>query len=1067
MAAENPIRLSLKADFRYFHEPLTDDFIVPWSVGRTGIVRELADRIMFSCGGAFLLSGMRGVGKTTFVRHAMHTIRSEHDRYAASIGPFELLDVWLNLARPIEPIQLLHLLIRHLYLRLKETGIVPRLNPELQKDLSTAFLRTSFEISSRSLSNEERGRGMEVGMGKAPWLGIEFLGKISSSYKHSHSDEEALKYLPYDETAAEFELLNFSRRLLTGINPPVSRWQRLTRWIRSPHPAAHTAVKVVFVLDELDKLESLAGSEKSSSPLTPILQSLKTALSASGMSFVFIGGKEAEEKMLEDVSHGDSIYESIFSYNLYLPCLWADQDELMGRSLALKKGEDPQGNAKTVGLYLRYKGRGIPRRTWRELNKYVNWLPGFPAITLELAHVRYMKVFAKLETSLQEDELFAAGGAMKDEVRVDRKRLFFYYIADWILSRERETFSQNEVTDIVNVLNLGGSLKPVDAERIARSTIRLLQSRAFIERADQSAVRLSTLVDHELYRVCPWVLRALEGLPERQPTLSGPDEIPRSSPSARLAQIGQYIVIEEIGSGGTSNVYKVRHPSSEKYFAAKILRPEMNSSQTVRAFFQREIDSTRILKHPGIISIYDSGQEDGRPYYIMDLLDGISLGSLLDSLKTLEIGLACRIARSVAKIAQEIHSKGFFRLDIKPNNIFLTRTGEVVLLDLGILMSANTASVELESDNRPIGTIGYMAPEQIVNPRSVDSRIDIYSVGMVLYECLVGELPFPLEDPLRWAGLANEVPLLTARVPVPGDLALVVSRMVAREPNSRYPSMADVESNLRVFAGSNAEPMVRVIEACKSTRATSRQATEIPVSVSFDAPPAWVPPPVPTGSPALVESAPSPHAPPVDTLSAAPTPAAASAPSVPHPPEARPITRVPLQPRSSEEAESHDLFEIRSADRLRQEAALNRLSSLTGTPQLLFDFLANICIWCGPGAVARSISMDRPNLILGRNASQVDFPLTDPSISRQHAVFHVKATADGRKLIYVEDLSSKSGTTINHVSLDYDSLGMKKLFDGDLLRVGACDIRIHVLPMDRTIISEREFKGEATATQFS
>jgi hypothetical protein len=168
MAAPSSIRLPLKRDFRYFHEPLTDEFIVQWAVGRTNIVRELADRVMFSCGGAFLLSRMRGVGKTTFVRDAMHAIRSERDRYAASIGQFELLDVWLNLARPVKPIQLLHLLIRHLYLHLKETGILPRLNPELRRDLSTAFLRTSFEISSRSLNRDERSRGMEVGMGKAP-----------------------------------------------------------------------------------------------------------------------------------------------------------------------------------------------------------------------------------------------------------------------------------------------------------------------------------------------------------------------------------------------------------------------------------------------------------------------------------------------------------------------------------------------------------------------------------------------------------------------------------------------------------------------------------------------------------------------------------------------------------------------------------------------------------------------------------------------------------------------------------------------------------------------------------
>lgn len=1062
MAQENSVRLPLKPDFRYFHEPLSNDLIVNWSVGRADIVRELADRVMFSCGGAFLLSGMRGVGKTTFVRHAMHTIQNQKERYAASIGPFELVDVWLNLARPVEPIQLLHLLIRHLYLRLKESGILTRLNPELQKDLSTAFLRTSFEISSRSLNSNERNRGMEAGFGKAPWLGIEFLGKISSSYKQSHSDEEALKYLPYDDKAAEFELLNFSRRLLTGIEPPVTRWQRLMQRLRGPR-AAHVAVKVVFVLDELDKLDSPAGAERSASPLAPILESLKSVLSASGMSFIFIGGKEAEEQMLEDVSHGDSIYESIFSYNLYLPCLWADQDQLMQRSLALKEGDDPQGNARTVGLYLRYKGRGIPRRTWRELNKYVNWQPGFPALNLELAHIRSMKIFAKLETGLQEDELFAAGGGMKDDVRVDRKRLFFYYIADWILSREHETFSQNGVIDIVKLLNLGGSLTTVEAERIARNTIRLLLSRAFIEQANQSAVRLSTLVERELYCVSPWVLRALQGLPERPPTLVDVDQAQRPAALNKLAQIGKYLVVEEIGSGGTSNVYKVRHASQERYFAAKILRPEMMASQTVRDFFKREVESTRSLKHSGVVSVYDSGEEGGRPYYIMDLLDGTTLGTMLDALKRLDLSVACRIARYVARISHEIHSRGFFRLDIKPNNIFLTRSGEVKLLDLGILITADTTTLEPASENRTIGTIGYMAPEQILSPLAIDPRVDIYSLGMVLYECLVGELPFPLDDPMGWAGLAKEVPPLKSRVAVPDDLATIVARMVSRDRDHRYDTMAQVEADLRVFAASNADSMIRAIESCKSTGAKSRQATiiglppEMPVGVDFTAPDTWFPPTAPTGvaTSGIRPAAASPSS----NIPDLPYPAAPAASAEALQPGSAP----PLPLNFMQEAEKAELRNLRSTSRIRQEAALKRLSALSGTPQLLFDFLTNVCIWCGPREVVRSVSMDRTNLILGRNASQADFPFEDPTISRQHVVFHFTTDTNGQKLVFCEDLSSASGTTVNRVSPDHESLGMKRLADGDLLHVGARDIRIHMLARDRTVVDDYTLSEDEAA----
>lgn len=157
-----------------------------------------------------------------------------------------------------------------------------------------------------------------------------------------------MKYLPYDERAAEFEILTFSRRLFTGVEPSVSFWQRCLRRIRNLG-YTNTSVKVVFVLDELDKLEWVAGADKVP-PLTPILQSLKTVLAASSMSFIFIGGKEAEEQLVEDVSHGDSIYESIFSYNLYLPCLRTDQEKIMERCRGRRCG--PKGlSASTAESY--------------------------------------------------------------------------------------------------------------------------------------------------------------------------------------------------------------------------------------------------------------------------------------------------------------------------------------------------------------------------------------------------------------------------------------------------------------------------------------------------------------------------------------------------------------------------------------------------------------------------------------------------------------------------------------------------------------------------------------------
>src|SRR5262249_52560084 len=130
---------SIKRDFRYFHEPLTGMAMYDWIVGRRTHAKILADRLMYSKGGAFLITGYRGVGKTTFVHCALELIRSQRESYANTRGKFELLDVWINLSRPIQASQLMHLIIRHLYLRLKETGLLPKLDPDLKEEFEVAF----------------------------------------------------------------------------------------------------------------------------------------------------------------------------------------------------------------------------------------------------------------------------------------------------------------------------------------------------------------------------------------------------------------------------------------------------------------------------------------------------------------------------------------------------------------------------------------------------------------------------------------------------------------------------------------------------------------------------------------------------------------------------------------------------------------------------------------------------------------------------------------------------------------------------------------------------------------
>jgi Cdc6-like AAA superfamily ATPase len=285
--AEAGDRYRIRRDFRYLHEPITEDASASWVVGRSERAQELADRIMLSRGGAFLVSGLRGVGKTTCVRYAINLIRLGRDRFRRLGEDTELVDVWINLGRPLEPVQLLHHLIRHLYLRLKEMRLLPRLDPGLREDLQTAFMRTSFEISSRSLAGEESTDRAELGIGTAKWLGLDFASKLSSSHKRSQSEEEALKYLPYDEKAAEFEILSLSRRLTHGAEDRDTPWQRWWKRIRHA-PRSVLRAKVVFVLDELDKLDARK-LDAHGSRLDPVLQALKSVFTGSGFSFIFIG----------------------------------------------------------------------------------------------------------------------------------------------------------------------------------------------------------------------------------------------------------------------------------------------------------------------------------------------------------------------------------------------------------------------------------------------------------------------------------------------------------------------------------------------------------------------------------------------------------------------------------------------------------------------------------------------------------------------------------------------------------------------------------------------------------
>jgi len=942
--AEADDRYQIRHDFRYLHEPITEDASATWVVGRSERAQELADRIMLSRGGAFLVSGLRGVGKTTCVRYAINIIRQGRDRFRRLGEDTELVDVWINLGRPLEPVQLLHHLIRHLYLRLKEMQLLPRLDASLREDLQTAFMRTSFEISSRSLAGDEVTDTAELSIGAARWLGLDFASKLSSARKRSQSEEEALKYLPYDEKAAEFEILSLSRRLTNGVQNRDTAWQRWWRRVLRKRPSILRA-KVVFVLDELDKLDARKISA-SGSRLDPVLQALKSVFTGSGFSFIFIGGKEMEEHLLQDVSLGDSIYESIFAFDLYLPCLWEQQTDIVMRCFEPVERDRVKKSA-TLGLYLRYKGRGVPRRIWRELNKYVLWNDHGPVLTLDVDLRRYMEVFAKVEEALDEEEIFKRVRGIADFALIDRRRLCFYYIADWILSRGKATFTVTQVQQQSKLLNLGDANGDEPAAQVAERVLNLLLERAFIEGAGRERTVIDAGATLKSYRLAPWVLRAFEGASDKQ---FAPEASPEPPPDrvVPLERIGRYRVLEKIGEGGFAIIYRVAD-GPERIMAAKILRADL--AATARGtvdLFKREIAVLRKLNHPGIVRVYDSGEENGLPYLVMELLDGCSLRRVLDTVKSVEPAYACSIAIQLANIFQYVHSCGLARLDIKPSNVVLTTMNQIKTVDFGITVSLDDAGERSAAESATMGTPGYISPEQKSRGHA-DVRGDVFSLGVILYEMLTGQMP------PEWRH-GDGSPVLWQMTGIPSQLKQTVRRSLDEDPDQRFQTMAEFAAALTPFAKAPPANVIRELRIKAEVGVASKNEYTKP-GIALR---------------------------PTDEREARETRHAAAPVSTAYqPPHSRASVAAPPMPAEKAEHASG------------------------GRVELTFDLAHRVCRWDGLGGHALKLDLGG-SLKLGRDASSVDLPLDDPWISRQHVAFFPLTNG-----VEVEDLSTANGTLLN------------------------------------------------------
>ena len=262
-------------------------------------------------------------------------------------------------------------------------------------------------------------------------------------------------------------------------------------------------------------------------------------------------------------------------------------------------------------------------------------------------------------------------------------------------------------------------------------------------------------------------------------------------------QFGPYKITEKLGEGGMAVVYKGYQQSLNRYVAIKVLRQELAQDEEFVARFRREALAVADLDHPNILHVYDAGFVQGLYYIVMAYVDGGSLRDLVGQ-GPLEPDYALSIAAQMADALHHAHQRGIVHRDVKPNNILLSRDGRPLLSDFGIAKALHESS-GLTRTGMSIGTPEYMAPEQIQGQK-VDARTDIYALGIVLYEMLVGWAPFSSTTPV--AALYKQVnepppPLRQANINVPAWLEGVVNRALAKSPLERYQQASDFAEALR------------------------------------------------------------------------------------------------------------------------------------------------------------------------------------------------------------------------------------------------------------------------------
>ncbi|MFN0017545.1 MAG: protein kinase domain-containing protein [Pirellulaceae bacterium] len=298
--------------------------------------------------------------------------------------------------------------------------------------------------------------------------------------------------------------------------------------------------------------------------------------------------------------------------------------------------------------------------------------------------------------------------------------------------------------------------------------------------------------------------------------VTSPGASPNQTIPPELTEHQRYKILGLVGLGGMGAVYKAEHRMMERLVALKVISRSFTANPQAVERFRREVKAAAKLSHANIVTAHDAEQAGELHFLVMEFVDGVGLDRLIAKQGTPTIPQACGLIRQAALGLQHAHEKGMVHRDIKPANLMVTRKGQVKILDFGLARLAremvatetqamhpgHDAPADATTAGMILGTPDYIAPEQATDSRSADIRADIYSLGCTFYFLLTGQPPFPKGTVMqKLAAHLHEAPAALAlkRSDIPAEVSKIVLRMMAKKPEERYQTPADVAKDLKDF----------------------------------------------------------------------------------------------------------------------------------------------------------------------------------------------------------------------------------------------------------------------------